>query len=53
MMMRGATELETHIVSVERMKEYYEITPEVSFISYICSLISNFGGSILNEIQLF
>ena len=30
MMVRGATELETHIVSVERIKEYTEIQSEVS-----------------------
>ena len=30
MVVRGATELETHIVSVERIKEYIQIQSEVS-----------------------
>ena len=29
MMVRGATELETHVVSVERVKEYCEVEQEV------------------------
>ena len=30
-MVRGATELETHVVSVERVKEYCEVEQEVSW----------------------
>ncbi len=33
MLVRGATELETHVVSVERIKEYTEIQSEVGALA--------------------
>ena len=38
MMVRGATELETHVVSVERIKEYTEIESEVNYKSLKASM---------------
>ena len=35
MMVRGATELETHVVSLERIKEYSEVDSEVSMLPAI------------------